>query len=161
MIAIKENIIRKLCFFVLFIFRVERDVFVFCHCTFKTKHFLLNSDALTWQLAVKKKCHPSVIVLNLAIIKGGKKKKNFYITEGCKTDSPFSQVMDLFLSPCSSLIRPHLLPMSLSINESARNGLQCFDLSVSECSPTYRSKLIILHVLGDVMIMKLKCDLSA
>lgn len=86
---------------------------------------------------------------------------NFYITEGCKTDSPFSQVMDLFLSPCSSLIRPHLLPMGLSINESARNGLQCFDLSVSECSPTYRSKLIILHVLGDVMIMKLKCDLSA
>lgn len=70
---------RKFCFFVLFIFRVERDVFVFCHCTFKTKHFLVNSDALTWQLAVKKKkCHPSVIVLNLTIIKGGQKNELLY-----------------------------------------------------------------------------------
>lgn len=75
---------------------------------------------------------------------------------------PFSWVVDFFfLPPCSSLIGPHLLPMSLSINDSARNGLKCFHLSVSECSPTYGSKLITLHVWSDMMIMKLKCSLSA
>lgn len=50
--------------------------------------------------------------------------------------------------------------MSLSINDSARNALKCFHLSVSECSPTYGSKLITLHVRSDTMIMKLKCGLS-
>ena len=70
-----------------------------------------------------------------------------------------TQVMDLFLSPHLSLIEPHLFFVSLRINDSARNGLQCLQLSVSESS--LRSKLITLHVQSDMMIMKSKCSLSA
>lgn len=44
--------------------------------------------------------------------------------------------------------------MSLSINDSARDALKGFHLSVSECSPTYGYKVITLHVRREVMIMK-------
>lgn len=63
-------------------------------------------------------------------MKGGLKKSTFVLVKAARLIFPFSWVMDLFLSPCSSLIGPHLLPMSFSINDSAREALKCFYLSL-------------------------------
>lgn len=81
-------------------------------------------------------------------------KSTFVLLKATRLIFPSPSGDGLILSQCSSLIGPHLLPMSLSINDSARDALKCFHLSVSECSPTYGSKVITLHVRREVMIMK-------
>lgn len=86
-------------------------------------------------LHLKKKNLPKCPFSSVGVqaeVKGGPQINLFM--KAARLISPFSPVMDLFLSPCSSLFGPHLLPMSLSINDSARDALKCFHLSVSECS---------------------------
>lgn len=82
----------------------------------------------------------------------------FLLLQANRQIRPVTQVMDLFLSLCSSLIETHLFPMILSINDSARNCLKCFRLCVSECSLGLRP--ITLHVWCRMMMIKSKCGLS-